>query len=358
MFKNYNCLTFLTKFLEPMKNSTKFMIAASILGCSVMTANAVEVVKEFDLSLTKTLTPDYEAEGFEFDAEEVMTLLGIDSMDDAIVVSLKEDGEVASQTANNGYWYNNEGEVVAWGEEGFSFYIEYRWNEEDAEAEDLNYWFLGNNPEAVALETTCNIGFMNEENVVLFNVAVTLEAEDLGELKVVKTYDLSYASEPKADYGTGTLAFDSSEVLSLLGCESLDQARIVSLDSDNQVLNQTGNNGYWYNYDGEVCGWGDGAAWFIEYQGDDVWTIGNYPTVEEAEGVCNIGFLYEDSIVLFEVNVYIGPNPEAGVESLFNDVNTVNKVYNLQGVKINVKDLNDLNNGLYIINGKKVLVRK
>lgn len=53
---------------------------------------------------------------------------------------------------------------------------------------------------------------------------------------------------------------------------------------------------------------------------------------------------------------YTPLNP-AGVDSIEND--DVYKVYNLQGVKVmEGKDLNSLGNGIYVINGKKVVIRK
>ncbi|MCH5223065.1 MAG: hypothetical protein J1E82_03415, partial [Muribaculaceae bacterium] len=33
-------------------------------------------------------------------------------------------------------------------------------------------------------------------------------------------------------------------------------------------------------------------------------------------------------------------------------------IYTIQGVKVNTTDLNNLNNGIYIIGGKKVVIRK
>ena len=52
----------------------------------------------------------------------------------------------------------------------------------------------------------------------------------------------------------------------------------------------------------------------------------------------------------------------AGVEMTTADKNEVVRVYNLQGVKVmetmDASDVNNLGAGLYIVNGKKVLIKK
>lgn len=335
-----------------MKNSTKVMALAAMFGGFAMSANALNIVKTIDLDCVHTLNTSYEASSFAIDVAEVADLLGCSSIDEAAVVSLDSENQALPQTGNNGYWFNAEGQVCNWGDEA-AWFIEY--HEDSA-------WALGNMPNTAPVTGECNIGFAYNENVVLYNVTVTLEALDYGEVKVVKEIGLEYSNKPLADYATAALPFNAEEVKEALGCDVLTLEMVISMDEDGEIMGQTANAGYWYGYEGQVTGWGASAAWFIEV--DDPgningFVVGNFPDCEEAEATCNIGFLYDSKIVLFNVSVTINPDAEygasTGIESLVND-NTELKVYNLQGVRINVKDLTSLK-GIYIVNGKKMVLK-
>ena len=55
--------------------------------------------------------------------------------------------------------------------------------------------------------------------------------------------------------------------------------------------------------------------------------------------------------------VYWYGNSDSGVDSIGAD-KAENAIYTLTGVRVNTNDINSLTNGLYIINGKKVIIRK
>lgn len=72
---------------------------------------------------------------------------------------------------------------------------------------------------------------------------------------------------------------------------------------------------------------------------------------------------YQASITLFaglpaKVNIYIQLEAENGpdsIETLLNSVEELN-IVTLDGIKVNVKNLNELQKGVYIINGKKIIL--
>lgn len=81
--------------------------------------------------------------------------------------------------------------------------------------------------------------------------------------------------------------------------------------------------------------------------------------------------LYKGNEYQFVVTVYGADNKVIGTETIywfgssefvgvnsFEAENGVNVIYTLSGVRVNTSDVNALSNGLYIINGKKVLIRK
>lgn len=341
-----------------MKNFTKLMMAGMLVGGFAMTANAqLNVVETVDLSVSQVYNSDYVPEQYEIDAAKVLGLLGCASLDDANVVSLDAEGQVLEQTGNNGYWYNAEGEVAGWGDG--AWFIEYQ-------AEYPDAWSVGNHPQALSSEGECNIGFAYGDKVVLYNVTVTIEAVDLGGVTVVEDWGLYYTNAPKADYATAELPFDAAAVQEVLGVEALTGAMIVSLEDGSIAVSTANNGGYWFGYEGEVTNWGSTAAFFLEPNNPDnvtAFNVGTYPDCEAVETEINIGFMNEDGeAVMFTVAVTIGPDETydagAGVESLISDMEAGMKVYNLQGVKMNVNSLNELGSGIYVVNGKKVMVRK
>ena len=344
-----------------MKNFTKVMMAGMFVGGFAMTANAqVNVVETIDLQVKQTVVEGYESTSYSIDAAAIAEKLECTSLEaeGVSVVSLDEEMQVLAQSGNNGYWYNADGEVCMYGPDAVWF-IEYHPDE------DPNVLYVGNMPGLTSAEGECNIGFAYNDNVVLYNVSVVLEAVDYGEVSIVKEYDLIFSNKPSSvDYETAELPFDAEAAKAELGVEALTSDMLVSLDEDGNIVSPNANGiGYWYGYNGSVTPWGNDAAWWIEVNDPEDATsflVGNYPECEEAEGECNLGFLSDGKIVLFNVMVTINPDAEyeagAGVESLVSDENAPLKVYNLQGVPQNVKDLKSLK-GIYIVNGKKVVLK-
>lgn len=314
---------------------------------------AVVPITEFDVVKEIELTYSQEAEGvakngtIAFTAADVTKALGCDNLEEVLVVSVADD-EVVKMTANNGYWYNFDGEVCDHNTENQAFYIEY-----DQGASELRIGFAGGN-----VDTECNIGFYYMGNVVLFNVSVELTVTPIVEFEVVDTIEEEFEMVAKVETQTGNITIDEKEVLEALGCEKLSDATVISLNEEGEVIaQQTANNGYWYNAEGEVTVYNqtDGdQAWYIEYHNDGKWTVGIYE-LQELEGECNIGFYYGGKAVIYEVSVKVTVDTTA-VDGL-NAAEDVLNVYTLQGVKVNVNNVNELSKGLYIINGKKVLVK-
>lgn len=281
-------------------------------------------VGTIDLSFQKEGTDDYASMPCKFDVSEVTSLLGCSSIQTVKVVGYDAAGEFVPYTANNGYWYDTHGAICSWGE-GAGWFIEYYGNDAEAEEEDLNSWWIGNFPGVENASGTSNIGFWYNGNVVMFNIHVTIgegggdepdtptpdDPED-GKVSVVASNDMTVNLDGAKGYDATFIEFDANEVIALLGCFSMDDVDVISLDEEGNVVEQTANNGYWYNVNGEVCHWGDeGFAWYIEYWGEDeetpgnVFSFGNNPDVTSASGTCNIGFAYNGKAVMYEVTLTV-----------------------------------------------------
>ena len=281
------------------------------------------VVGTFDLNYSAPATDDYSSGACVFDAKEVAALLGASSISLAKVVAYDADGEFVGYTANNGYWFTKTGQIGSWGENA-GWFIEYYGNDAEATEEDLTSWWIGNMPGVDAASGVSKIGFWYNGNVVMFNIHVTIgeggsevppqedPTPDAG-VNVVKTIDLTASKAYSSDYASVPVKFDVDEVLSLLGCSLCSDLKVVSYDKDGNALNQTGNGGYWYNAQGEVDGWGNGA-WYVEYYGNDkdaepedfdTFWMGNHPQAQTANGTCSIALEYNGKAVVFNIHVVV-----------------------------------------------------
>lgn len=165
-------------------------------------------------------------------------------------------------------------------------------------------------------EYTINFGLTvrdDHSKYCLFTVKVKFTAVDLvGEL--VGTIDLDVIAPPYDNYTVTYVPFDEAAVRDLLGCSSMSLVKVVGYDANGEFVPYTADNGYWFNLDGSIGSWGEGAGWYLEYHGDsdeatDVertsWNFGNFPGVTRAQGQSQIGFWYNAKVVMFNVNVTI-----------------------------------------------------
>lgn len=164
-------------------------------------------------------------------------------------------------------------------------------------------------------EYTLNFGFTfadDHSKFSLFKVDVVFPKMDLkGE--IVGTIDLDVNMGP-VGYAPIYVPFNADEVCSLLGANNPTLCKVVAYDEEGEFVPFTGGNGYWFSKTGEICNWGDGAGWFIEYHGggdeatdeeNESWAIGTFPGVTDISGTSHIGLWYNAKVVMFNVNVTV-----------------------------------------------------
>lgn len=164
---------------------------------------------------------------------------------------INADGSVfdGAFTANNGYWYTLAGNVSNWGEiEAAGYvgaYLEYRGD----------YTFGCGLWEETGVTSTVKIGI--GDAILTFNLEVdeakSFDTEEAGVLAKSTSQAVS------AGYGGGVLEITEAEVAALI--EGTPDDWYV-LDTEGN-MNYTANGGFWYNANGEVCAYDDGA-FYIE----------------------------------------------------------------------------------------------
>ncbi len=129
---------------------------------------------------------------------------------------------------------------------------------------------------------------------------------------VVSFLNLSVNVPANDGYVPVSLPFDASAIEAALGVPATE-CKVVALNDDGSIIDTTANNGYWYDTEGNVCGWGEGALCFIEYHGDEAdaseedkasFNIGPFPGATGST-VVQIGFMHDMKVVLYDVNVTV-----------------------------------------------------
>lgn len=274
------------------------------------------IVKTIDMTVNVEANDGYIPTPAVFDSADVAAALGASSVTLAKVVSYDANGDFLDYTANNGYWFAQNGEVGEWGEDSLCF-IEY-WGGDEEDAETNSSWQVGPFPGVNNMSATTKIGFWYNNNVVMFNLKVVIgEGSSSGDdekdiVDVVSFLELSVNVPANDDYESVSLPFDAGAVEAALGVPA-SECSVVALNDDGSLIDQTANNGFWYLMDGSVGGWGEGALCFIEYHGDEKdatdeekssFSVGPFP---EATGsaVVQIGFMHDMKVVLYDVNLTV-----------------------------------------------------
>ncbi|MDE6337138.1 MAG: DUF4859 domain-containing protein [Muribaculaceae bacterium] len=129
---------------------------------------------------------------------------------------------------------------------------------------------------------------------------------------VVATHDIDMEIVANEGYVATPAVFDAAAICGELGCASLDLAKVVGYDADGEFVGYSANNGYWYMQNGSIGSWGDGAGWFIEYWGEgpdsedySSFAVGPFPGVVNVAATSQIGFWYNNNVVMFNINVKV-----------------------------------------------------
>jgi len=133
-----------------------------------------EIIDTIDIEANIAPNEEFIATPVQFDANAVAAVLGASSISLAKVVSYDANGDFIPYTANNGYWFDVNGNVTTWDSESLGWFIEYYGNDAEAEESDKNTWKIGPHPSAVSASGTSKIGFWYNAKVVMFNIKVTI----------------------------------------------------------------------------------------------------------------------------------------------------------------------------------------
>ena len=218
---------------------------------------------------------------------------------------INADGSVyeGGFTANNGYWYALDGNVADWGAiaaAGYvGAYIEYRGD----------YSFGCGMWEESGKQSTVKFGI--GDAVLTFNLTVddpkSYETEEAGTLEYTVTQTLA------AGYGGEVITVDYDKVCELLGLTDETFLENFLVLGEGGTVSYTGEapGGFWYNANGEICGWGDdGSSVYLNVKYGDA-----LPEGAPGQLIINTGIRAEENHVTapgtFTAKILLA-NPGAG----------------------------------------------
>ena len=232
------------------------------------------VVGTQELTLTTKTTYGYEAEAVPgFDADKLLSDLGIASIDEASWLAVKTDGSYAQEynADFDGFWYDMQGFAGQWGDDA-SVYC----------GHSNDTIVVGQFPARLEAGTNLTIqyGAIANDKIELLTIHVIIEAgDDINAATVVDTQNLSLVQ--KTTYGYESVEVpgqDLAKAMTDLGVASLDEITwIGTLPDGTYTQAYTADpNAFWYDMEGYVGSWGDSASVFCGLY-DGVIKLGQYP---------------------------------------------------------------------------------
>ena len=213
------------------------------------------VVGTQELTLKTKTTYGYEAETVPgFDADKLISDLGISSINDAAWLAVKTDGSYAQEynADFDGFWYDMQGFAGQWGDDA-SVYC--------GHVNDTIV--VGQFPARLEAGTNLTIqyGAIANDKIELLTIHVIIEAgDDINAAEVVDTQNLSLIQ--KTTYGYESVEVpgqDLNKAMADLGVTSLGDITWIGVLPDGTYTQAytADPNAFWYDMDGYVGSWGE-----------------------------------------------------------------------------------------------------
>jgi len=225
----------------------------------------------------------------------------------AIESSTHADYATSSNTnAVWGHWWDKNGDVVGWGDAAVLF------AEFDSET---GVFAIGQYPDHLTdgqAVTFIECLKYDEKRVA---VVITARAHAAEEVKatVVRTQTFDISVIPNLNYDLTAVKFDLQQTFTDLGISSMDNVKFVGVNADGTYAQAyTTPNGFWYDMQGFVGPWGDGASVYTAYGEEeglaiDEIGIGQMPgTMAVGESVTiKYGIFVNNKIEMLQITVTI-----------------------------------------------------
>lgn len=319
-------------------------------------------VLELAIDIERMVGQGYAAQRGTVDFTEALAFLGVENITDAqlFIKNVTNDELIADYAPYDG-WFNRDGDAQFWGDNA-SVCVKFFQALPEGQF-DICDMDNANVP-AVGETFTAKWALQANEKTVVYtiNVLFTEYVEPVYKPEIVKTIVIQHMEAAETAYDEEGVAptFNVNEVCEALGIDNIDDAEtyIVNVTTGNFVPNTTDG---WRNIDGDAEGWGTATTGFCLKLNDPASGIFDYSGAHDINFkvgdtyVAKWGIVYNDKAVVLEVDItFVDSSVLTGINTIASDLENA-EIYNLNGVKVNQADR--LQKGVYIINGKKVVVK-
>ena len=318
---------------------------------------------ELAINVERMEKQGYTAQQGNVDFTEALAFLGIENISEAkLSIMNATTGELIDDYAPFDGWFNREGDAQNWGDNA-SVCVKFF---QALESGAFDICDMGNaNVPAVGETFTAKWALQANEKTVIYtiNVLYTEYEEPIYQPEIIKTITIEHMELANTAYDNAGVAptFNVADVCEALGIADINEAElyIVNCTNGNFVVNTSNIDG-WRNADGDAAPWAesgngfclklnDPASGTFDYSGahDSNFNVGDTFTAKW-------GVVYNEKAVVLEVNITF---VDEAVLTGINGVSTVkvNDIFTINGMKVN--DAERLQKGIYIVNGKKVVVK-
>jgi hypothetical protein len=248
------------------------------------------------------------------------------------------------------FWVDLEGNASAWGVNN-KFFLSY-----DSVAQTITSTQYAV-AEGDVLNATVRLANAEGDYVVikLTESIFVSPIINIADFEVVSTITVKHVEPTGVIYSAATASFDPISTASALGVASLDEAEqyILNVTTGNLVANTTDG---WRDAKGDAANWGAEGGVCVKIQqpsSGSIDYIGCIDTTHEHGEVYTAkwAFVHEGKAVVIEVVIIF---ETAGIENIEAIQNAV--IYTISGKRVQ-GDVDSLERGIYIVNGKKVYVK-
>lgn len=318
----------------------------------------------YDLDVERVAGLGYAAEERTIATSELAALLGVESLGEATIWGVNPDGSyVADAMAAYDGWRDVQGTFAAWGSETAAVCVKLFAEEAAYLISICTHGGNGNDPVA-GTQSTAVWALVAGVDTVVINTNITFVEPtvlNIADLEVVSTITVAAQDSVGVGYSGVTASFDAAAAATALGLTSLADADqyILNVTDGTLVVNTTDG---WRDANGDAASWGaengvcvkinDPASGLVDYIGqmpDATYTAGQTYTAKWA-------FVHEGKAVVIEVVItFVDVD---GINNLLNPDAPIT-VYSVNGkaIQTTVGGVKSLEKGIYIVNGKKILVK-
>lgn len=295
------CLTY-------QKKRIAYVIDYEIIERGEVVATIVNT-QHLSISMKPNVTGSYDPIPLKFDLARTLSDLGISEIDPSRnLIAYKPDGSWEQEIGDNGWWFGKDGFVGSWGSSA-SVWISYGYCEDD----EIGVVVMPDNGCAGGDRYVINFCITANGKIEQLEITVTIvDGDDPNSADIVSTTALSLdiMLDPAAGYMPTPLEFDLNKALSDLGCSSLYDANMVTLDENGQyTMSLNADSGFWMDKSGPRGSWGDNASVWLSYGMCEDNEIGVclMPGATEVGDEYNhtFGFMYEGKMVLYNITVNV-----------------------------------------------------